>query len=107
MRTAKSDGVFISNSEIEKVNEEIGRLRFLLAQFECYGTKEKIQEKLKQLEKTKEEWKKQRICKNCVYYYPKNNKEGECEILSSCNYGKITKGTDTCPCCVIRKTDIF
>ena len=53
------------------------------------------------IENIKAEYIMLKICKNCCYFCPEGCKEGwgECEILSSCNYGKLTEETDTCPAC--------
>jgi len=52
---ANEDGIFIENSETRRLDKEIGRLKFLLAQWEYFETKEKLQEEIYKLEGMKQD----------------------------------------------------
>jgi len=52
---ANKDGIYISDSNTKALNEEIGRLKLLLIEWEHFGTKEKVQEKIDELESMKQD----------------------------------------------------
>ena len=76
---------------------------------EYLKAKEEFQEEVDEIEKVVfkiiQKFKAKKVCGKCTNFFPVDDKKGwgECEILSSCNYGKLTKETDTCPCCIIHR----
>ena len=52
---ANEDGIYISDSVTKALDEEIGRLKLLLLEWEHFGTKEKVREKIDELEGMKQD----------------------------------------------------